>query len=292
MFRSLTLLLFLFAPAAVARTPVFDVHVHLRDGEESLRNYQASVADANLDLAGVGAMWFGGTHQALQGETAKIIAGNDAVIALAAKYPEVVPIATVHPYDGDVAMNELSRVAAAGVNVLKIHAHTQRFDVADPRVLALVTRAGELGIVVLMDNAGILPDDNEKLFNLSLQATKTKFIFAHMGATEFRFWSMLSLARTADDFFADNIYFDISAVVLLASDSPLEQEFVWTIRKVGVERVLLGSDYPQMALGKTVEAFERLGLSEEEKDRIRFGNARRLLGRQCREAKAQCQETP
>ena len=60
----------------------------------------------------------------------------------------------------------------------------------------------------------------------------------------------------------------------------------------GVERVLLGSDYPQMALGKTVEAFERLGLSEEEKYRIRFGNARRLLGRQCRETKVQCQETP
>src|SRR3546814_5712581 len=88
-------------------------------------------------------MWFGGPHQALQGELDEIRAGNDSVIALAAKYPEVVPIATVHPYDGQAALDELERVAAAGVGVLKIHAHTQRFDVSDPRVETLVRRAGE-----------------------------------------------------------------------------------------------------------------------------------------------------
>src|SRR3546814_12769579 len=98
-------------------------------------------------------MWFGGPHQALQGELDEIRAGNDSVIVLAAKYPEVVPIATVHPYDGQAALDELERVAAAGVGVLKIHAHTQRFDVSDPRVETLVRRAGELGLVVVTDNA-------------------------------------------------------------------------------------------------------------------------------------------
>src|SRR3546814_6296741 len=82
-------------------------------------------------------------HQALQGDLDEIRAGNDSVIALAAKYPEVVPIATVHPYDGQAALDELERVAAAGVGVLKIHAHTQRFDVSDPRVETLVRRSEE-----------------------------------------------------------------------------------------------------------------------------------------------------
>src|SRR3546814_11331238 len=72
----------------------------------------------------------------------EIRAGNDSVIVLAAKYPEVVPIATVHPYDGQAALDELERVAAAGVGVLKIHAHTQRFDVSDPRVETLVRKIG------------------------------------------------------------------------------------------------------------------------------------------------------
>ncbi len=272
------MLLCLCAPAAFAQEPVFDVHVHLREGETSLREYEADVAAAKIELAGFGAMWFGGPHQALQGELA-IKAGNDAVIALAAKHPRMLPIATVHPYDGQTALDELARVAASGVKVLKIHPHTQKFDAADPRVLALVKQAGSLDMVVLMDNANILPGDSEELFNLAVQAPKTKFVFAHIGGLNFRFWNILALARTADDFFMDNIYFDISGAVLLAADTPIEAEFIWTLRNVGIDQVLLGSDYPQISLGKTVDALERLDLTDEEKGKIRSGNARRLFGR-------------
>jgi predicted TIM-barrel fold metal-dependent hydrolase len=273
------MLLCLCAPAAFAQAPVFDVHVHLREGETSLREYQADAASAKIELVGFGGMWFGGPYQALQGELDKIKAGNDAVIALAAKHPQMLPVATVHPYDGTAALDELARAAAGGVKVLKIHPHTQKFDAADPRVLTLVKHAGSLGMVVLMDNANILPGDSEKLFNLAVQASKTKFIFAHMGAMNFRFWNIMALARTAKDFFMNNVYFDISATVILAADAPIEEEFVWTLRNVGIDQVLLGSDYPQITLGKTVEALERLDLTAEEQAKIRSGNARRLFGR-------------
>ncbi|WP_440222919.1 amidohydrolase family protein [Dokdonella sp. MW10] len=267
-----------FAQTASAQAPVFDVHVHLREGETSLRAYEADVAAAKLELAGVGAMWFGGPHQARQGDTAAIRAGNDGVIALAAKHAKVLPIVTVHPYDGQAALDELTRVAAKGVKVVKLHAHTQGFDASDARVLATVKHAGTLGMVVLMDNANILPGDSERLFNLAVQAPKTRFVFAHIGGLNFRFWNILALARTAEAFFADNIHFDISATVLLAADSPLEAEFVWTLRNVGIDRVLLGSDYPQITLGRTVDAFERLDLTSEEKAKIRSENAARLFG--------------
>ena len=97
MLRALALLPFLWAGTASAAGPVFDVHVHLRDGEKSLLAYEAEVEAAGIELSGLGAMWFGGPHQARQGELAKIRAGNDSVIALAAAHQEVVPIATVHP---------------------------------------------------------------------------------------------------------------------------------------------------------------------------------------------------
>jgi len=277
--RAFALFLLLLNGTATAGGPAFDVHVHLREGEASLRAYEADVEAAGIELAGVGAMWFGGPHQARQGETEKIRAGNDGVIALAAKHPLVLPIATVHPYDEAAATEELVRVAAAGVRVLKLHAHTQGFDVSDPRVEALVRRAGELGVIVLMDNANILPGDSEKLFNLVVRVPGTTFILAHIGGMNFRFWSILALARTADGFAMDNLYFDISGPVLLAADSPIEAEFVWTLRNVGVDHVLLGSDYPQMGLGAMADALERLDLTDEEKDRIRVGNARRLFDR-------------
>lgn len=51
-----------------------------------------------------------------------------------------------------------------------------------------------------------------------------------------------------------------------------------TIRGVGLDHVLLGSDYPQFTLSETLAAFEKLDLTPEEKDKIRYGNARALFG--------------
>jgi hypothetical protein len=259
--------------------PVFDLHVHLRDGEASFKEYEAEAARAGLEVEGIGAMWFGGQYQGLAGNPADIQARNDAMLAWAKKHPKVLPIATVHPYDGQAALKELERIAARGVKVLKIHAHTQKFDAADPRVATLARKAGELGIIVLMDNANIVVGDSEKLFNLAVAVPETKFVFAHMGAANFRYWNILSLARTADGFGMQNVYFDISGVVLLAADSPIEAEFIWTVRNVGIDQIILGSDYPQMSLERTLQAFEKIDFTDEEKAKIRVGNARKLFQR-------------
>jgi hypothetical protein len=265
-----------FQPA-VAQEKVFDSHVHLWHGETSLREYEAQLKAANQQVAGFGAMWFGGPNQALAGKVEETRANNDALIALAEKHPGMLPIATVHPYDGQAAITELERVASRGFKVLKLHPHTQKFDVRDPRVAALVKRAGELNVIVLMDNANILPGDSENLFNLAVNCPKTKFIFAHMGGLNFRFWNILALARTAQGFFADNIYFDISATTVIAAGSPIQDEFVWTIRNVGADHVLLGSDYPQLSLPQTLAAFGKLNLTPQEKVKIRYDNARKLF---------------
>lgn len=265
-------------PQAASAQQVFDSHVHLWDGEKSIAAYEAQIKRAGLAIAGFGGMWFGGPNQALAGNPDDIRARNDALVALAKKHPDMVPIATVHPYDGRAALEELQRVAGLGVTLLKIHPHTQKFDPADPRVLTLVKRAGELGIAVVMDNANIVPGgDSEKLFNLALQAPKTKFVFAHMGGLNFRFWNILKMARTAEGLFGDNIYFDISAMVTLAADTPIEDEFVWTMRNVGIDHILIGSDYPQFSLAQTIDAFEKLDLTAAEKAKIRGENARELF---------------
>jgi len=50
------------------------------------------------------------------------------------------------------------------------------------------------------------------------------------------------------------------------------------VRNVGIDHVLLGSDYPQMGLKAAVDALERLDLTDEEKAKIRWGNAARVFG--------------
>ena len=274
--RYLAFLLAACAATTSASAQVFDNHVHLWHGERSLREYEAG--NAGLGEVTFGGMWFGGPNQALAGDPAAIRTANDANWALAARHPEMLPIATVHPYDGQAALDEVGRVARIGYKVLKLHAHTQQFDPADPRVLAVVRRAGEIGLVVLLDNAGVTPGEHEKLFNLALAAPKTRFVFAHLGGMGFRFWNILKAAKTAPGLFADNIWFDISATTVLVAGSPIQDEFVWTMRNMGIDHLLLGSDYPQYTLRQTLAAFDTLPLTASEKAAIRYGNAAKLLG--------------
>src|SRR3546814_9923302 len=78
MLRILAILPFLWAGAAFAAGPVFDVHVHLHAGEKSLLAYEAEAETAGIELAGLGAMWFGGPHQAMPGELDEIRAGQQS----------------------------------------------------------------------------------------------------------------------------------------------------------------------------------------------------------------------
>lgn len=271
------LAILLCSARVAAGDPVFDMHVHLPEGEQSVAEYEQSNRAAGVTPAAYGAMWFGGPHQARAGNPSAIRAGNDRIIELARRNPRMLPIGTVHPYDGDESIAELDRIAGRGIRVLKLHPHTQRFDASDPRVETVVRRAGELNVTVLFDNAGIVANDSIALFNLALACPKTRFVFAHMGALEFRFWNILPMARTAEGLFGENIYFDISAIVTLVPNSPITDEFIWTLRNVGIDRILIGSDFPQFSLATTLKALDQLELTEDEKRRIRHENARKLF---------------
>lgn len=266
------LICFFVSHIAWAQQNVFDTHVHLWNGEESYNKYISELDSTHQPVTR-----FGGILIARKNEMTRTREKNEELVALSRKYQKLVPICSVHPLDGDSAVNELKRLAKLGVPAIKLHPHTQQFDVTDPRVLNLCKQAGDLGIVILMDNAAIKPGDCENLFDLAVKCPKTRFIFAHLGGFNFRFWNIIPVARTAKGFFGDNIYFDISAAIVLMADSPIEDEFIWTIRNVGIDRVLLGSDFPQYTLKQAVDALDRLNLTTAEKNSIRYENANKLL---------------
>ena len=260
------------ADLVLAQEEVFDMHVHLWNGDQSYNKYISQLDSTHQHVTK-----FGGILIAKKGEPAQTRAKNDELIALSRQYPKLLPVCSVHPSDGDSAIRELTRLAQLGIKIIKLHPHTQKFDVTSGQVLKLCQKAGELGIIILMDNANIKPGDSENLFDLAVKCSKTNFIFAHMGALNFRFWNILPLARTAEGFFMDNIYFDVSATLILMADSPLEEEFIWTIKNVGIDKVLLGSDFPQFTLKQATDALEKLNLTTSEKNKIRYENANQLL---------------
>jgi hypothetical protein len=84
--------------------------------ETSVRAYEAQMKETRQT-----ATRFAGILIAERGNMAKTRRKNDELIALAAKFPEMFPIASVHPYDDQAALNEVRRIAGLGVTMIRLH---------------------------------------------------------------------------------------------------------------------------------------------------------------------------
>lgn len=119
-------------------------------GDKSVQAYLSQLKSTNQTVTK-----FGGILIARRGETLRTKAKNDELIALEKKYNQLLPIYSVHPLDGEEALNELRRIRKLGVKVIKIHPDTQDFDFTDAKVRELCKEAGKLGMIMLIDNAKI-----------------------------------------------------------------------------------------------------------------------------------------
>lgn len=267
-------------PTAPFLGDVIDTHAHVRFGDDDSILASQPRGTAALqqldDRAHV-------TLSALiviaqRGQIERTRQQNDAVIAAAASgHGRFYPIASVHPLDGQAAFDEMARVAALGVRVIKLHPNSQDFDVADPAVNALAERAGELHLILLFDS--YKPWDASeigKFVVLSVQNPHTRFILAHMGWSQFR--ETLAFAQLPRLGFERNVWFDLSAIAPTYADSPLEPELVWTIRRIGTDRFLFGSDWPVYTPAESADAVRRLGFTLAEQRQIFHDNAAGLLG--------------
>jgi uncharacterized protein len=267
------------ACTSVYRGPIIDAHAHVRLSDlDGLRPSQPTgTADLRVldDAAGV-------TRSALivmsaSGDMVATRRKNDGVIAAAqADSTRFYPVASVHPLDGDSALVELARLAKLGVRQIKLHPTSQELDVADPIVARITERCGALGLAVLFDAYNPLdPGQVGKLLRLSMTQPRTRFVFAHMAFSGFRELLAFGVLRKLEA--PRNVWFDLSATAVTLADSPLRAELVWTMRQIGIDRVLFGSDWPVDDPAAAVRAVRRLGLTIDEQRKIFHDNLTKLL---------------
>jgi hypothetical protein len=205
-------------------------------------------------------------------------ARNDALLKLALDSGGFFfPVCSVHPADGLSALREVDRVAEAGTAWLKLHPNTQRFDVADPAVLAVVRRAAAHEIPVLFD-AYSPWDANQpgKFVNLAMAAPEARLILAHAHGPGFPQLLVYDiLARYPD--FRRNVWIDISVTGPMLAGGPFAEQFAWVLRKVGIDRVVFGSDYPVDNPMYAVGCVAELGFTDAEQAAILYENAAALL---------------
>ena len=263
------------------RGPIIDMHAHLLTAEQqaqTTKDHPPGVAHLRaLDERG------GVTRSALitiapQGDLPETRRLNDEVIAAAeASAGRFFAVASVHPGDGKDALDELARLAAAGVRVIKLHPNSQRFDVGAPEVSAVVVRAAELGLALLFD--GYSPfdaDQTGKFAKLALGNPKARMIIAHIGGPRFHEMAQFGMIRDFS-WYAKNLWFDLSAMAHTYADSPYEEQLVWVARLIGTDRILFGSDYPVDTPAHAVDDIVRLGFTVSEQRQILHDNAAELL---------------
>jgi len=260
--------------------PIVDLHTHPRlAGFPAIRRKRHRLVDYLAAARGLDVRAAAVLVMAPRGDLASTRRMNDRVLALAPQAsPELLPFCSVHPADGAEALAEVDRVASKGARGLKLHPNTQQFDVADPAVREVVARAADRGLPVLFDAYSPFDAGQPgKFVRLAIEVPKARLILAHAHGPHFADLLVYEvLARY--DWWQRNVWVDLSATGPLLAESPFREQFLWVLRKVGVDRLLFGSDYPLDEPRHAVEAIAGLGFTSSELARIFYANAAQLLG--------------
>ncbi|HEX3651109.1 MAG TPA: amidohydrolase family protein [Pseudonocardiaceae bacterium] len=203
---------------------------------------------------------------------------------LAARDNRVIPFAMGDPVlFGDSVVDEIKAAVAAGARGVKVHPGICGHFPSDPRAMAVYEYCEAEGLPVLTDTSGAVRDGEVYGAPASWHEVLPRFprlrlVLAHLPGE--RWDEMLELSAKFD-----NCWFDMSGGFVDENhprsghrDLPFD-EAARVIRKIGVERVLFGSDAP--AHGREIPdaaaQLLALPLTEDEQDAVLFGNARRFF---------------
>jgi uncharacterized protein len=259
--------------------PIIDVHTHLAlddgmvvlDAPHRVDDYRASIEPLDVRAAGALAM-------APAGDLDRTRTQNNLVLQLADADELFYAVPSVHPRDGDLALEEIDRVAAAGAKCLKLHPNTQDFDVADDAVASVVQRAADRGLPVLFDAWSPFDRDQPgKFVRLAMAVPEARLLLAHAHGPDFASLLVYEVLSRYP-WWPRNVWIDISATANLLAGGPFAEQFSWVCQKVGLDRIVFGSDYPLDDPVAATVAVSSLGFDEAGLGAVMHDNARALLG--------------
>ena len=214
---------------------------------------------------------------AQKGQIEKTKEKNDRIIKLAKNNMQFIPICSVHPDDGKAALAEMERIAKLGVRFIKLHPNTQHFDVSSEQLVKVVEKAGTLNLIILLEGTFVI-DANAlgKYLNLVIPNPNTKFIFTHMGGTQFSDLQIFMILNKYK-WYKRNVWFDLAGTVVEYANSPYEDQLIWTMKKIGTDRIIFGSDFPLYEPAETLKSFYNLELSDTIEKQILHDNYYNIL---------------
>lgn len=198
----------------------------------------------------------------------------------------------MHP-DYENYKQELKRFSSLGLKGFKIHPPYQGYDIDDVKYLRILYEAASLDLIVVT-HAGLdigLPGVIKCSPEMTAHAMKEisgntsydfKFVLAHMGG--WRNWDDVIRYHSDTGVYIDTAY--STGDIHPLSDgywdgkdlSQLDEEgFISVCRAVGCDHVLFGTDSPWSDQKETISFIKGTVLTAEEKEKIFWQNARKLL---------------
>lgn len=195
---------------------------------------------------------------------------NNFIAKSVKQYPDkLIGFAAMHPdFEGDIE-EELDRAVSLGLRGVKLHSDFQKFYIDDERAFPIYKACEERKLPILFHIGDSRYDYSspERLLNVVGRFPELTVIGAHFAG-----WSMWD--RGAELFDHSGIYTDCSSsLYAMAPEHAAE-----LIRKIGVHRVMWGTDYPMWSAKEELERFDKLPLTDRERELVLSENALRLLG--------------
>lgn len=253
---------------------IVDVHTHVWErpahlGEEFIRDARITAGAAYKDIAvDLDEHW-----KAMEPVDRAIVLGfrarhvgvlvpNEYVADYVGRHPEkLIGFCSVDPQDGDAVEQLDHAVRNLGLRGLKVGPIYQNVHPSDPRFMALMKRAEELGVPVMIhqgttfcSNVSLELANPILLQPIALQFPRLRMVIAHMGQP----WIAETLVLIRKN---RHFYTDISA--LYYRPWQFYHALVMAMEYGVLDRLLFGTDYPFTTPASTIEALRRVNAMAE-----------------------------
>lgn len=177
---------------------------------------------------------------------------------------------SLHPDTTDIS-GALRKCRDLGLYGIKLHPDLQETDADDPRFLNIYSELERTGMRLYLhvgDNRSPVPHSSPiRVAKIAEAFPNLKIAAAHLGG--YREWEHAPCL-----YGRENVWFDCSGVFAEMAPDRAEE----LIRACGTDRVMFGSDYPVDLPAEYIDTFNKLNLTEEERENIMYRNMYRFLG--------------
>ena len=173
---------------------------------------------------------------------------------------------TLHP-DSENILAETEFIIRSGLQGIKLHPDTQRFNMDDKRLFEVFDCIqGKIPLLVHCGDKRYDYSHPRRLKNIIDNFPHLQVIAAHLGG-----WSLFEegfeILKDTD------CYLDISSTMMFLSPEQVTKY----IHGYGAERILFGTDFPLWSPVDEVDRFHKLNLTAEEFEKIAYKNAVDIL---------------